>query len=164
VSDTLINTVSDTVSIGVTGLLPVTSIFPSEQTLDPIVQMFEVGLGHTPTQMTLLSMNASNLTEAQLAAAFVSSEAFAAVNNGGVSVDPNAPASASVIDSLFMNTLGHIPTAATLAGFEGLTNEQAFSAFVTSDTVSAVVGASVDSYVTNVLGSILGTVHFTHST
>jgi len=82
------------------------------------------------------------------------------VNNGGLLVAPNAPAAASVIDSLFTNTLGHLPTAATLAGFEGLTNEQAFSAFVTSDTVSAVVGASVDSYVTSVLGSFIQTVHF----
>ena len=66
----------------------------------------------------------------------------------------------SVIDSLFVNTLGHLPTAATLAGFEGLTNEQAFSAFVNSDRVSAVVGTSVDSYVTSVLGSFIQTIHF----
>jgi hypothetical protein len=98
VSDTVNHTVSDTLLIGVGGN-PATISTLSQQALDPIVQMFEVGLGHTPTQTTLLAMNASNLTEAQLAAAFVSSEAFAAVNNGGVLVDPSAAAAASVIDS-----------------------------------------------------------------
>jgi hypothetical protein len=112
-----------------------------------IVQMFEAGLGHTPSAATLTSMNASNLNEAQLAAAFVSSQAFANVNNGGVLLNPDAPASPIVVDSLFQNTLGHFPTAATLAGFEGLTNAQAFWAFALSDTVSSVVGNEVNTYV-----------------
>jgi hypothetical protein len=73
-----------------------------------IVQMFEAGLGHTPSAATLTSMNASNLSDAQFAAAFVSSQAFANVNNGGVLPNPDAPASANVIDSLFQNTLGHL--------------------------------------------------------
>jgi hypothetical protein len=34
-----------------------------------------------------------------------------------------------------------------LAGFEGLTNAQAFLAFVLSDTVSSVVGDEVNTYV-----------------
>ena len=107
-------------------------------------------------------MASSGLTEFQLARGVRVS--VAAVNNGGVLVDPNAPAAAGVIDIRFMNTLGHLPAAGTLPGFEGLTNEQAFSAFVNSDTVSAVVGASINSYVPCVLGSILQTVHCIHST
>jgi hypothetical protein len=134
----------------------------SQQTLDPIVQMFEIGLGPTPTQPLCFRWPLRDSLSPNSPAAFVSS--VAAVNNGGVLVDPNAPAAGGVIDSRFMNTLGHLPAATTLAGFEGLTNEQAFSAFVNSDTVSAVVGASINSYVPGVLGSILQTVHFIHST
>jgi hypothetical protein len=79
-----------------------------------IVQMFEAGLGHTPSAATLTSMNASNLSDLQLAAAFVSSQAFANVNNGGVLINPNVTASPTVVDSLFQNTLGHHPTACDL--------------------------------------------------
>ncbi|MGC1359510.1 MAG: hypothetical protein WA851_27675 [Xanthobacteraceae bacterium] len=66
-----------------------------------IVQMFEVGLGHTPSAATLTSMNATNLTDAQLAAAFVSSQAFANVNNDGTLLNPNAPASPPLSTAYF---------------------------------------------------------------
>ena len=88
-----------------------------------------------------------DLSNAQLAAAFVSSQAFANVNNAGVLLNPNVTASLAVVESLFQNTLGHHPTAATLAGFEGMTNAQAFLAFALSDTVSSVVGNEVNTYV-----------------
>ena len=42
--------------------------------------------------------------------------------------------SLTVIDSLFRHNLGHLPTEATLAGFRGLTNKQAFLAMVGSDS------------------------------
>jgi hypothetical protein len=112
-----------------------------------IVQMFEAGLGHTPSAATLTSMNASNLNDFQLAAAFVSSQAFANVNNGGMLLNPNAPASPAVVDSLFETTLSHLPSAATLAGFADLTNAEAFLAFALSPTVSNVVGPGVNSFV-----------------
>lgn len=114
-----------------------------------VVQLFEAGVGHTPTQATLSSMLSSALTQPQLAEAFVASQAYANTNNGGVLVNPNAPASPNVVDSLFMNTLGHLPTQSTLAGYEGLTNEQALVAFATSDTVANVIGSVVSSYVDN---------------
>jgi hypothetical protein len=117
------------------------------QTATFVVQLFEAGLGHTPTQATLSSMLSSGLTQPQLAEAFVASQAFANTNNGGVLVNPNAHASPTVVDSLFMNTLGHLPTQSTLAGYESLTNEQALVAFATSDTVANVVGSVVTSYV-----------------
>ena len=99
-----------------------------------VVQMCETGLGHNPTGTTLTSMVSSGLTESELAAALVSSQAFADVNNDGFLVDPNAPVSLTVIDSLFRHNLGHLPTEATLAGFRGLTNKQAFLAMVGSDS------------------------------
>jgi hypothetical protein len=74
---------------------------------------------------------------------------FANTNNGGVLVNPNAPASPNIVDSLFMNTLGHLPTQSTLAGYGGLTNEQALVAFATSDTVANVIGSAVTSYLNN---------------
>jgi hypothetical protein len=71
-----------------------------------VVQMFEAGLGHTPTQATLSSMLSSGLTQSQPADAFVASQAFAGTNNGGALVNPNAPANPNVVDSLFIHTLG----------------------------------------------------------
>ena len=109
--------------------------------------MFEVGIGHLPTWATLQSMVASGLTDTQMATAIVASETFAQVNNGGTLVNPNAPSSAAVVDSFFQQTLGHLPTAATLAGFSGLTNEQAFYAFATSATVANILGSAITSFI-----------------
>jgi hypothetical protein len=102
------------------------------------VQALEAGAPAT-------AISSSNLSDSQIAAAFVSSQGFANVNNGGLPVNPNAPASANVVDSLFQTTLDHLPTAATLAGFEGLTNAEAFLEFALSPTVSSVVGIDVNS-------------------
>ena len=55
----------------------------------PIVTMFDLALGHDPTSATLSSMVESNLSQAQLASDFVSSQAFANVYNGGVLLNPN---------------------------------------------------------------------------
>jgi len=111
-------------------------------------QMFDAALGHLPTWTTLTGMASSELTDFQLATAIVSSQAFADTNNGGMLIDPNAPASPTVIDNLFQHTLGHLPTDATLAGFAGLTNAQAFYAFATSETVSDAAGVTVNNFVT----------------
>jgi hypothetical protein len=112
-----------------------------------VAQMFDAALGHLPTWATLTGMMSSGLSDVQLAEAIVSSQAFAETNNGGALVDPNASAAPGIIDHLFMTTLGHLPTASTLAGFEGMTNEQAFYAFATSDTVSNAIGAAASNFV-----------------
>jgi hypothetical protein len=112
----------------------------------PIVQMFEVGLGHAPSQATLASMVASQLTESQLASAFVSSQAFANVNNDGVLLNPNSLVTPGIVDALFIQGLGHPPTEATLDSFNGLTVAQAFLAFVTSQTTTTALASEVGSY------------------
>jgi hypothetical protein len=119
----------------------------------PIVQMFEATLGYSPTQSTLASMVGSNLTEQQIATAFVQSQTFANVYNGGAPVDPNSAVTPAIVGNLFEHGLGHLPTAATVAGFDGMTVEQAFVAFTTSQTVTDAVGASVES---NIVGIIEG--------
>jgi hypothetical protein len=108
-----------------------------------VVQVMEGGIGHTP--VTSSSTNALNISDTQIAAAFVSSQGFANVNNGGMAVDPNAPASPNVVDSLFQTTLGHLPSPATLAGFADLTNAEAFLDFALSPTVTSIVGIDVNS-------------------
>lgn len=124
------------------------TLFVSPTWVDAFVgQMFNAALGHLPTWTTLSSMVSSGLTDVQLAIAIVSSQAFADTNNGGIPVDPNGPVNSSVVDSLFQHTLGHLPTQATLEGFEGMTNEQAFYAFATSDTVSNATGVTVNNFV-----------------
>ena len=85
--------------------------------------------------------------EPQLASAIsVSSQAFASVNNGGVLLDPNAAVSDSLVEALFVRDLGHTPSAATVAGFNGMTNAQAFLAFATSDAVSQTLATNVQGY------------------
>jgi hypothetical protein len=114
----------------------------------PAVQMFEAAFGRGPAPTTLASMVSSQLAEPQLATAFVSSQAFANVFNGGILLNPNSSTSADMIDSLFIRVLDHLPTAATLEGFSGLTIAQAFQAFVTSQAATAALSSNVDTYLT----------------
>lgn len=108
--------------------------------------MFDVALGHAPTQATLASMVSSQLTEPQLASAFVSSQAFANVNNGGVLLNSNSLVTPEIVDALFIEGLGHPPTVSTLDSFNGLTVAQAFLAFVTSQTTSTALASEVGAY------------------
>jgi hypothetical protein len=114
----------------------------------PIVQMFEVAFGRDPIPQTLASMVSSQLTERELAAAFVSSQAFANVYSGGTLLNPNSSSDPGIVESLFIRVLDHPPTAATLAGFSGLTIAQAFQAFVTSQAVTAALSTNVATYLT----------------
>jgi hypothetical protein len=146
--------------IGLTGFVPVQTILdlPEVQShVVPVAQMFDAALGYFPNQATLTSMVQSNLTEAEFAAVIVSSQAFATANNGGVVVSPNAPISNGLLNALFTHTLGHAPSEATLAGFEGMTNAQAFLAFSTSATVTNELAPAVNTYLTNVVGLAVGT-------
>ncbi len=130
---------------------------PEVQTqVAPIVQMFEVALGHGPAPATLASMVSSQLTEPQLAAAFVSSQAFANIYSGGTLLNPNSPTIPAVIESLFISVLDHPPTATTLDGFSSLTIAQAFQAFATSQTVTAVLYNNVDTYLTQAVELAVG--------
>jgi hypothetical protein len=128
------------------------------QTAVPIdEQMFIVATGHESQQTTIGSIVSSGLTTDQLAADFVASPTFAAFNNGGVALDPNAPASTTMIDNLFQNMLGHLPTQATLDGFAGMTNAHAFEAFALSDTIGAVFAHTIADYVQSYVDLDLGT-------
>jgi hypothetical protein len=113
-----------------------------------------------PTGQTLASMVSSGLTQAQLAAAIVASSTFADFYNGGVAVNPNAPVTSSLVDSMFIFGLGHAPSAATEHGFAGLTNAQAFLAFNTSDTVTQTLAPNVEGCIMEVItlatGLIMG--------
>ena len=122
---------------------------PEVQTeVAPIVQMFETAFGHAPTQQTLASMVSSQLTEPQLANAFVSSQAFANVFSGGVLLNPNSSITPGIVESLFIRVLGHPPTTATLEGFSGLTIAQGVLEFVASQAVTAALFNNVDTYLT----------------
>ena len=122
----------------------------------PIVQMFEAAFGRAPSPTTLASMVSSQLTEPQLAAAFVSSQAFASVYNNGIPLNPNSPIPAGVVDSLFIRVLDHPPTAATLEGFSGLTTAEAFLAFVTSQAATTALYSNVGTYLTQTVELAVG--------
>jgi hypothetical protein len=125
---------------------------PEVQAVDaPIVQMFELVTGpdwHDPTLATLSSIASSDLTQSQIATAFVASQTFANNYNGGTLVNPDAPVSVDLVDALFISGLVHAPSVATAEGFMGLTNEQAFLAFATSSTMTAAHAASVNAALT----------------
>jgi hypothetical protein len=76
----------------------------------PILQMFDLATGHTPTDSTLEGLVTSGLTQPEFADAFVSSSTFADAYNGGVAVNPNAPVTSSLVDAMFLIGLGHTPT------------------------------------------------------
>lgn len=124
----------------------------------PVVQMFEAALGHGPTPATLSSMVQSNLSEPQLASAIISSQAFANCFNDGVQLDANAPVSDALVEALFIRDLGHAPSEATLLGFGGLTNAQAFLAFATSGTVTQALAANVHGSIMQVITLATGIV------
>ena len=125
-----------------------------------VVQMFALATGHMPTGHTLFEMVLSGLTQPQLAYALVSSSTFADFYNGGVALNPDAPVTFSLVDSMFIFGLGHAPSAATEHGFAGLTNAQAFLAFDTSDTVTQtlapIVVGGILQVITLATGIILG--------
>jgi hypothetical protein len=130
---------------------------PEVQTeVAPIVQMFEAAFGRGPAPPTLASMVSSHLTEPQLAAAFVSSQSFANVYNGGVLLNPNSSTPPAIVDSLFIRVLDHPPTAATLEGFSGLTITQAFQAFATSQAATAALCNNVNTYLTQTVELAVG--------
>ena len=122
----------------------------------PIVQMFEAAFGRAPSPTTLASMVSSQLTEPQLAAAFVSSQAFANVYNDSAPLNPISTITAGVVESLFIRVLGHAPTAATLEGFSGLTTADAFLAFVTSQAATTALCNNVNTYLTQTVELAVG--------
>ena len=118
----------------------------------PVLQMFDLATGHDYlTSATLSSIVSSDLTQPQLADAFVSSPTFANLYNGGGAVDPNAPVTASLVGEMFYVGLGHTPLASTEQGFAGLTNEQAFLAIATSAAMTAAQASDIDLHLTNLL-------------
>lgn len=132
---------------------------PEVQTeVAPIVQMFEAAFGRGPSPQTLASMVSSHLTEPELAAAFVSSQAFANVYNDGILLNPNSLSNPGMIESLFIRVLDHPPTAATLAGFSSLTTAQAFQAFVTSQAATAALSSNVDTDLTQIVELTVGVI------
>ena len=116
----------------------------------PILQMFELALGHFPSAATLASMVQTGLTVPQLAAAIVGSQAFANTYNGGALLDPNAPVTAAIVEALYSEALGHAPTPATLDGWlsSGLTIAQAFEEMVTSESYFETAQTSIEQYLT----------------
>jgi hypothetical protein len=56
-----------------------------------------------------------------------------------------------LVEALFIRDLGHAPSEATLAGFNGMTNSQAFLAFATSNTVTQTLAPNVEGYLMQVV-------------
>jgi hypothetical protein len=125
----------------------------------PILQMFDLSLGHFPSAATLASMVSSDLTVTQLSAAVVGSQAFANIYNGGSLLNPNAPVSSSIVETLYTEALGHAPTQATLAQWldSGLSIAQAFDAMVTSQSYLETTLPSLEQYLTTATSSVVGT-------
>ena len=119
----------------------------------PILAMFDLALGHDPTSATLASMvenNGGNI--ASIANQFVESQAFANLYNAGALLSASTVVDASnsgIITALFVNGLGHPPTAATLQGFFGLTLGQAFLEFTQSNAIAET--PTIDASLTNIM-------------
>ena len=124
----------------------------------PILQMFELAFGHFPTASTLASMVSSELTVTQLSEAVVASQTFANVFNGGTLLNPNAPVTAGIVETLYTEALGHAPTPSTLAQWlnSGLSIAQAFDAMVTSQSYLYTTLPSIEQYLTTAASSVIG--------
>ena len=139
-----------------TALADLISLPEVQSRVVPALQMFDLATGHQPTDQTLSGIVSSGLTQLQLADAFVSSSTFANFYNGGVPVDPNAPVTTSLVDSMFLIGLGHLPTTATEHGFTGLTNEQAFLAIATSAAMTQTQTVGINAHLTNDIEFVTG--------
>ena len=124
----------------------------------PILQMFELAFGHFPTASTLASMVSSELTVTQLSEAVVASQTFANIFNGGTLLNPNAPVTADIVETLYTEALGHAPTPSTLAQWlnSGLSIAQAFDAMVTSQSYLYTTLPSIEQYLTTAASSVIG--------
>lgn len=123
--------------------------------LVPTLEMFQLALGYFPQSASNLnSIVNTNLTLTQLSDAFVNSQAFANVFNGGVILDPDQQLVAGsfttqLIDTLFQRALGHLPAISTLQGFYGFTVSQAFLAFAESQTYYDTELSAMTQYLAN---------------
>jgi hypothetical protein len=131
--------------------------------LVPTLEMFQLALGYFPQSTSNLnSIVNSGLTLTQMSDAFVNSQAFANVFDGGVILDPHqqlvaSPFTMQLIDTLFQSELGHLPTASTLQGFFGYTISQAFLAFAESQTYYNTELSAMTQYLTGLAqGAIVG--------
>jgi hypothetical protein len=139
--------------------------------LVPTLEMFQLALGYFPQSTSNLnSIVNTGLALTQLSDAFVNSQAFANVFNGGVILDPNQQLVAGtfttqLIDTLFQSELGHLPTASTLQGFFGYTISQAFLAFAESQTYYNTELSAMTQYLTGLAeGAIVGAADVSAST
>jgi hypothetical protein len=139
--------------------------------LVPTLEMFQLALGYFPQSTgNLNSIVNTGLTLTQLSDAFVNSQAFANVFNGGVILDPHQQLVAGafttqLIDGLFQSELGHLPTASTLQGFFGFTVSQAFLAFAESQTYYNTELSAMTQYLTGLAQSaIVGAADISAST
>ena len=116
----------------------------------PVLQMFYLASGYFPSASTLASIVQSDLTSAQLSLAMVTSQNFANVYNSGNVVDPNSPVSASIVETLYTQGLGHTPTQTTLNGWlsNGWTVAQAFQEMAISQTYIQASQPAVEQYLT----------------
>ena len=80
-----------------------------------------------------------------------------AVRNGtGAESESSAPGAMLAATRLcrrnaYTSAGGHAPSEATLAGFNGMTNSQAFLAFATSNTVTQTLAPNVEGYLMQVV-------------
>jgi hypothetical protein len=139
--------------------------------LVPTLEMFQLALGYFPQSASNLnSIVNTGLTLPQLSDAFVNSQAFANVFNGGVILDPDQQLTAGafttqLIDTLFQRDLGHLPTPSTLQGFYGFTISEAFLAFAESQTYYNTELGGMTQYLAGLAqGAIVGAADISAST
>ena len=116
----------------------------------PILQTFELAFGYLPQAPTLASMVQSALTVSDLCSAIVASQTFANVYNSGALINPNSPVTASIVQALYTQALGHAPTQSTLSGWlnAGLTVAEAFQDMVTSQSYFDTTQSTFEHYLT----------------
>ena len=124
----------------------------------PILQMFDLAFGHFPTATTLASMVEADLTVSQLSEAVVASQVFANTYNDGILLDPDAPVTAGIVETLYTEALGHAPTQSTLSQWlnSDLSIAQAFQEMVTSQTYLETALPGMQQYLATAANGIIG--------
>ena len=149
-------------SIGIAAVIAdIVNLPEAQQFVYPVIQIIQLAVGHVPTAASLRSWvpyvesggdtpAATYALEVQMATAFVGSTNFANTYNGGVTVNPNAPVTTTIMQAIIEAALGTVPTAAHVASWvaTGLSTAQVFVDFALGAQFTARANGPIQTFLT----------------
>jgi hypothetical protein len=149
-------------TIGVSGAIGSLVDSPDAQkNIYPIVQIIDLATGNLPTAVQLAAWvltteSATSLYQA--AAEFITSTAFASTYNNGVTINPYAPITASIIEAIIQHATGAAATPGQVNAWvsSGLTVDQVFVDFALGEQYTVASQSAVQQDLTTLANNAAG--------